>query len=147
MRVAIFAGSFDPYTIGHHDIVQRGLALFDKIVIAIGKNSSKKQGTDIEERIAAIRAIYAQEPHVEVCAYDCLTTDLAQEKGAAFLLRGVRNVQDYEYERQLAEANKALTGIETVLLYTRPELAYVSSSLVRELISYGKNVEGLLPKL
>lgn len=147
MRTAIFPGSFDPYTIGHHDIVLRGLALFDRIVIAIGKNSSKQGETSVEERVAAIQKIYADEPRVEVCTYSCLTVDLAAEKGASFLLRGVRNVQDYEYERNMAEANKALSGIETVLLYTRPELAYVSSSLVRELRGYGKNVEAFLPKV
>ena len=145
MRKAIFPGSFDPFTIGHHDIVIRGLELFDEIVIGIGINSAKSNSHSTDERAESIRQVYANEPRVHVKVYDCLTVDFAQQEDARFILRGVRSVQDFEYERNIAEANKQLTGIETVLLYTRAEYAHISSSLVRELQSYNRDITPYLP--
>lgn len=143
MRKAIFAGSFNPFTIGHADIVERGLHLFDEIVIAIGRNPQKKD-TDIETRKSAIEAIYRDETRVSVVIYDTLTVDLARSLGATALLRGIRDTQDLEYERRIAEANQSLAGIETVLLFTRPDLSFISSSFVRELQSYGKDVSAFV---
>ena len=145
MKKAIFPGSFDPFTIGHYDIVKRGLTLFDEIVIAIGRNSTKKETFPIREREEAIRKIFKDEPRISVRIYDCLTVDFASEVGAQFILRGVRCVQDFEYERNMAEANKELGGIETILLYTRPEYAHISSTLVRDLYSYNKDVSAYVP--
>ena len=125
--------------------MKRGLTLFDEIVIAIGRNSTKKETFPIREREEAIRKIFKDEPRVSVRIYDCLTVDFASEVGAQFILRGVRCVQDFEYERNMAEANKELGGIETILLYTRPEYAHISSTLVRDLYSYNKDVSAYVP--
>ena len=145
MKRAIFPGSFDPFTIGHYDIVNRGLKLFDEIVIGIGRNSTKEETFPIREREEAIRKIFKDEPRVTVQIYDCLTVDFAREVDAQFILRGVRCVQDFEYERNMAEANKDLGGIETILLYTRPEYAHISSTLVRDLYAYNKDVSAYVP--
>ena len=145
MKRAIFPGSFDPFTIGHHDIVLRGLQLFDEIIIGIGHNISKRDAFPQEERIAAIQSAFKSEPRVKVMAYDGLTVDFAAEQQAQFILRGVRSVQDFEYERNIAEANKQLSGIETVLLYTRPEYAHISSTLLRDLRAHGKDISPYLP--
>lgn len=144
MKIALFPGSFDPFTIGHYDIVTRGLSLFDKVIVAIGRNCDKHGMCPVSEREEAIRRVFAAEPRVEVCVYDTLTADFAHRVGAQFLLRGVRSVQDFEYERSMAEANRQIGDIETVLLYTRPEYAHISSSLVRDLISYGHDVSAYM---
>ena len=146
MKRAIFPGSFDPYTIGHHDIVMRGLQVFDEIVIGIGHNYTKRETFPIEERLAAIKRIYNNEPRVRVEVYDGLTVDFAAEHHAQFILRGVRSTLDFEYERNIAEANKQLSGIETLLLYTRPEYAHISSTLVRDLHAHGKDIAAFLPE-
>lgn len=145
MRRAIFAGSFDPFTIGHADIVSRGLALFDEIIVAIGENISKSGSHTAEERRDAIARIYAGNERVRVITYNVLTADLARSLDAQFLLRGVRNTVDFEYERSMAEANHDLAGLETVLLTTRPELAHISSTLVRDLQKYNKDITKYLP--
>ena len=145
MKRAIFPGSFDPFTIGHHDIVLRGLQLFDEIIIGIGHNISKRDAFPLEERLAAIQSAFKSEPRIKVMAYDGLTVDFATEQQAQFILRGVRSVQDFEYERNIAEANKQLSGIETVLLYTRPEYAHISSTLLRDLRAHGKDISPYLP--
>ena len=145
MSLALFPGSFDPFTIGHHDIVVRGLQLFDEIIVAIGRNAQKPGYASPEERLQAIQQVYADHPRVRVYIYEGLTIDFAQQVGASCILRGVRSVQDFEYERQIADANKQLSGIDTVLLYTRPEYAHISSSLVRELKSYNKDITDYLP--
>ena len=142
---ALFAGTFDPYTIGHHRIVQRALAMSDRIVIAIGRNVGKQTMLGIGERIEAIRKLYADEPRVEVTSYEGLTTDYAQSIGATHLLRGVRSVKDFEYERDLADLNLRIGGVDTLLLISEPEYAAISSSVVRELMSYGKDISKLLP--
>ncbi len=146
MKRAIFPGSFDPYTIGHHDIVMRGLQVFDEIVIGIGHNYTKRETFYIEERLAAIQRIYNNEARVRVEVYDGLTVDFATKHNAQFILRGVRSTLDFEYERNIAEANKQLSGIETVLLYTRPEYAHISSTLVRDLHAHGKDIAAYLPE-
>lgn len=143
---AIFPGSFNPFTIGHKDIVDRALrSIADRVVIAVGINSSKQNGADALERVAAIKAVYEGDERVEVISYDCLTADIAKKIGADCILRGVRSVKDFEYERDIAEVNRRLTGVETILLYTSPELAHISSSIVRELRNFGKDVSALLP--
>lgn len=145
MRIALFAGSFNPFTIGHADIVERGLAMFDEVVIAIGENQDKPS-VDIDVRVQTIRNIYKDNARVRVEVYHSLTVDYAKQIGACALLRGVRSVADFEYERQMADANRALAGIETVVLFTRPELGYISSSLVRDLIKHGADVSKLVAK-
>lgn len=144
MKIAIFPGSFDPFTIGHHDIVMRGLDIFDEIVIGIGKNSNKQETFPLQERLERIQQAYADEPRVKVEVYEGLTIDFVAKHHAKHILRGVRSVKDFEYERDIAEANRQLSGIETIVLYTRPELAHISSSLVRELRAYGKDVSGFM---
>lgn len=144
-RVALFAGTFDPFTKGHHALIKRALPLFDKIIIAIGNNSEKKCMFTIEERVAAIEKLYTEESRVEVKVYNCLTVDFAREIGATALLRGVRSIKDFEYERELADINLKIGGIDTVLLISEAEHASVSSSVVRELIKYGKNIAQFLP--
>lgn len=145
MKRAIFPGSFDPFTIGHHDIVMRGLDIFDEIVIGIGKNSNKQETFPLQERLERIQQAYADEPRVKVEVYEELTIDFVAKHHAKHILRGVRSVKDFEYERDIAEANKQLSGIETVVLYTRPDLAHISSSLVRELYAYGKDISAMVP--
>ncbi len=145
MKTALFAGSFNPYTRGHHAIVQRALAIFDRVVVAIGCNMGKEGAADTAERRKAIEKVYADEPRVEVAVYSGLTMDYARSIGATALLRGVRSVKDFEYERDLADVNMRMGGIETVILMSSPENAAISSSLVRELMAYGKDVKDLLP--
>lgn len=144
MKIAIFPGSFDPFTIGHYDIVLRGLDIFDKIIIGIGKNNNKKEMFPLPERLERIKQTFADEPRVKVEAYEGLTIDFATKHDAKHILRGIRSIKDFEYERDIAEANRQLSGIETIVLYTRPELAHISSSLVRELRAYGKDVSGFM---
>lgn len=144
-RTALFAGSFDPFTIGHASIVSRALPLFDRIVIAVGVNMSKTSADEVSRRVEAITALYADEPRVTVTHYEGLTVDMATRCGARWLLRGVRSVKDFEYERDMADINRQLSGLETVLLYSLPEHAAVSSSIVRELHAYGRDVSDYLP--
>ena len=142
---AIFTGSFDPFTIGHDDIVRRALPLFSRIVIGVGVNERKQYMLSAEERCAAIRRIYASEPKVEVKTYSDLTVDFARREGAAYIIKGVRSVKDFEYEREQADINRQLSGVETLLLYAAPPLSSVSSSMVRELIHFGQDVSRYLP--
>ena len=145
-RVAIFPGSFEPFTIGHESTVVRALPLFDEIVIAIGVNYNKQTLTTADERIAWIQGIFRNEPRVRVIYYTGLTVDAARQCGATYILRGVRMIQDFEYEKNIAETNRAMSGIETVLLYTLPEYGHISSSIVRELVKYNHDVSEYLPK-
>lgn len=144
-RIALFPGSFDPFTRGHESIVERALPLFDKIVIAVGVNLDKKPLLDTDVKVEWIKSLFADEPRVSVISYEGLTVDVARKIGAHFMLRGVRMVKDFEYERELAEVNRCLAGIETVLLYTLPEFAHVSSTTVRELLRFGHSVADYLP--
>ena len=147
MRIAIFPGSFDPFTIGHASIVRRGLEIFDKIVIGVGDNTNKRSFLTPEERVAAIEKVYASEARVKVVAYDDLTADLARREQARFVLRGIRSVKDFEYERDIAGINHRLSGVETVLLFTEPHYADISSTIVRELLAFGKDVSEFLPQV
>lgn len=144
-RTALFAGSFDPFTVGHESIVARGLEIFDRIVIGVGVNAQKRAWMTPEERVSAIHELYAGEPRVSVMQFGCLTAQAAAECGARFLLRGVRSVADFEYERTLADINRNISGIESVLIYALPQFASVSSSVVRELASYGADISAYLP--
>ena len=144
-KVAIFPGSFDPFTIGHASIVKRGLPMFDEIVIGVGVNESKRSLFTYGERVEAIQKIYKDEPKVRVVSYSDLTVDLAKRVGAQFILRGLRSVKDFEYERDIANMNHRLSGVETVLLFTEPEYSSISSSVVRELMAFGKDVKDFLP--
>ena len=144
-RTALFAGSFDPFTKGHYALVKRALPMFDKIIIGLGINSGKKCMFTVEERIKAIKEVFTDEERVEVMTYDSLTMDFAKEIEANVLLRGVRSTKDFEYEREIADINLRLGGIETVLLISEPEYASISSSIVRELTTYGKDITELLP--
>ena len=144
-RIALFPGSFDPFTRGHESIVRRALPLFDRFVIAIGVNADKRSFMTMEQRKAWIESVFKDEPRVEVITYTGLTVDIAREIGAQFIVRGVRLIQDFENEKHLAEVNRDLTGIETILLYTLPEYSHISSSIVRELYNYGQDVKAYLP--
>lgn len=145
MKPALFPGSFRPFTRGHADIVERALALFGHVVIAAGVNASKPAG-DIEADLAPIRALYAGVNRVRVEAFSGLTAEYARSIGAACIVRGVRSLRDYEYERDMADVNRQLSGIETVILFSRPELGAISSSLVRELAAYGVDTTPYLPR-
>lgn len=144
-RCAIFAGTFNPFTVGHASIVERGRKLFDRIVIAAGVNVDKPDSQS-DNNVAAIKELYKDDPSIEVVVWNGLMADLAKQAGARFFLRGVRNTTDFEYEKNMAEINRQLSGIETVILFTRPEHSAISSSTVRELKSYGVNVDNMLPK-
>lgn len=142
----LFTGSFDPYTIGHDNILRRALPLFDKIVIGIGVNERKQYMLTADERLDNISKIYASEPKVEVKTYNDLTIDFAKRVGAQYIIKGVRSVKDFEYEREQADINRQLLGIETLLLYAEPQYANISSSLVRELRHFGRNADEFLVK-
>ena len=144
---AIFTGSFDPFTIGHDDILRRALPLFSRIVIGVGINERKQYMLSAEERCAAISRIYEGEPMVEVKAYSDLTVDFARREGAAYIIKGVRSVKDFEYEREQADINRQLSGVETLLLYSDPRFSSVSSSMVRALIHFGQDVSRYLPQV
>lgn len=145
-RIALFPGTFDPFTIGHQSLVERGLALVDEIVISIGINDKKRTHFSLERRLEAIRDLYKDNLRVRVMAYDQLTVDFAREVGAGFILRGIRTVNDFEYEKSIADVNRKLTGIETFILFTEPEHTHISSSIVRELLRYGRDVSQFIPE-
>ena len=145
-RVALFPGTFDPFTIGHQSLVTRGLNLVDEVVIAIGINDKKLTHFSLESRIQAIKCLYQNEPRVSVSTYNSLTVDFANEIGAQFILRGIRTVNDFEYEKSIADVNRILSDIETFILFTLPEHTHISSSIVRELLRYGKDISQFVPK-
>ena len=146
MKTGIFVGSFDPFTVGHDSILRRALPLFDKIVIGVGVNERKKCMLSAEERTERIARLYANEPKVEVKAYSDLTIDFARREGAEYIIKGVRSVKDFEYEREQAAINRRLSSIETLLLFAEPELESISSSVVRELHNFGRDITEFLPK-
>jgi pantetheine-phosphate adenylyltransferase len=145
-RTALFPGTFDPFTIGHESIVQRGLSIVDEIIIAIGINDNKNAFFSLEKRLQHIRAIYADEPRVFVESYDSLTVDFAKKVNANFILRGIRSVSDFEMEKTIADVNRTISGIETFILITEPALAHVSSTLVRELLRYNRDISNFVPQ-
>ena len=147
MRTGVFVGSFNPFTIGHDSIVRRVLPLFDRLVIGVvGDNVHKPDMPSAEQRMQAIRDIYADEQRVEVKPYHGLAMDFAKAEGALYIIKGVRSVSDFEYEQWQADFNRRLGGIETILLYTEPELASISSSALRELQHFGVDINPFLPK-
>ncbi|MDR2499394.1 MAG: pantetheine-phosphate adenylyltransferase [Tannerellaceae bacterium] len=144
-RTALFPGTFDPFTVGHQSLVDRGLKLVDEIIIAIGINEGKQSYFPLEERLAAVQRLYADDPRIRAEVYDTLTIDFAEKSGARFILRGIRTVNDFEYEKSMADVNRALSGIETFILFTEPRLTHVSSTIVRDLLRYGKDVSAFVP--
>ncbi|MDR2936906.1 MAG: pantetheine-phosphate adenylyltransferase [Rikenellaceae bacterium] len=145
-KTAIFPGSFDPYTMGHKSVVDQGLSLFDRVIVAIGINVEKRGLLTPENRVALIRDLYHDEPRVEVITYEGLTADLARRLGTPFLLRGMRNTVDFEFERNMMQLNQALNPeLTTVLLFTPPEYVAISSSSVREIIAFGGDVSSFMP--
>lgn len=145
-RVALFPGSFDPFTKGHEDVVRRGLSLFDKVIIAIGHNSGKVRYFPLEFMLEKIKNTFQDEPRVEVDVFQGLTARFAEKSQARFLLRGLRNTTDFEYENTLAQANAhLLPGLESVFLITAPALSAISSTIVRDLHRYGAQVDHFLP--
>lgn len=145
-KIAVFPGSFDPFTIGHKAVVDSALPIFDKIIIAIGVNAEKKNNEKLEKRVQVISDLFADNPKISVETYSTLTVDFCKKNNAQFLVRGLRNTTDFEYEKSIAQTNKQLSGIETVFFVTPPEFEHISSSIVRELISYGADVSQFLPK-
>ena len=145
-RIALFPGTFDPFTIGHESLVRRGLELVDEIVISIGVNEAKKTYFALEKRMEMIENYYKDELRVKVESYDSLTVEFARKMGAKFILRGIRSVNDFEYEKTIADMNRMISGIETFVLFTEPEFTHISSSHVRELLRYGHDVSAFVPK-
>ena len=146
MRKAIFPGTFDPFTVGHHSVVKRALTFMDEVVIGIGINESKRTWFPTDKRVEMIRNLFADEPRIKVEAYSGLTIDFARQCGAQFIVRGIRTVRDFEYEETIADINRKLAGIETILLFTEPEFTSVSSTIVRELLQFGKDVTPFIPE-
>lgn len=144
-KTGIFVGSFDPFTVGHESIVRRALPLFDRIVIGVGFNEHKLYMQSAETRVRNIQDLYRSEPKVEVKMYDDLTVDFARREGASFIIKGVRSVKDFEYEREQADINRRIGGIETVLFYAEPGMESISSSMVRELSHFGKDIDEFIP--
>ncbi len=143
-RIALFPGSFNPFTIGHANIVSRALNLFDKVIIGIGVNSEKPQ-ENISKNLKEIETRYANEPRVKVITYSTLTADVVEKENATCIIRGIRNNVDLNYESEIAQVNYTLFKVETVFLLASPQLKEISSSIVRELQKFGKNITDLLP--
>lgn len=146
MRKAIFPGSFDPITLGHEDIIRRGITLFDEIVIAIGVNSEKKYMFSLEERKQFLEETFKDEPKVSIITYEGLTIDLCKKINANFILRGLRNPADFEFEKAIAHTNRRMSKIETVFLLTAAKTSYISSSIVRDVIRNKGQYELLVPE-
>ncbi|WP_222983577.1 pantetheine-phosphate adenylyltransferase [Flagellimonas meishanensis] len=145
MRRAIFPGSFDPLTLGHYDIITRGITLFDELLIAIGINADKKYMFSLEERKKFIEDAFKDEPKIKVVTYEGLTVDFCKQVGADFILRGLRNPGDFEFEKAIAHTNRKLSEIETVFLLTSSGKSYISSSIVRDVIRNGGDYTVLVP--
>ena len=145
MRRAVFPGSFDPITLGHYDIIERGLTLFDEVILAIGVNSQKKYMFSLEERQHFIVEAFKNEPRIKVMNYKGLTVDFCKKQNANFILRGLRNPGDFEFEKAIAHTNRSMTEIETVFLLTSSGKSYISSSIVRDVIRNGGDYTGLVP--
>jgi len=146
-RCGVLVGSFNPFTVGHDSIVKRALPLFDRLVIGVvGDQVHKPDMPSAEVRIKAIAELYADEPRIEVKPYYGLAVDFARQENARFIVKGIRSVKDFEYEREQADINRQIAGIETILLYSEPQFSSVSSSMVRELQHFGVDVSEFLPK-
>lgn len=145
MRKAIFPGSFDPLTLGHHDIISRGAELFDEVVVAIGINANKKYMFSLKQRVAFIEKAFIDFPNINVVTYSGLTVDFCKEINAQFILRGLRNPADFEFEKAIAHTNKVLTGIDTIFLLTDASTSFISSSIVRDVIRNKGDYTALVP--
>lgn len=145
MRRAIFPGSFDPLTLGHHDIISRGAMLFDEVVVAIGINANKKYMFSLDQRVSFIEKAFENFPNIKVVTYSGLTVDFSREINAKFILRGLRNPADFEFEKAIAHTNKVLTGIDTIFLLTDANTSFISSSIVRDVIRNNGDYTALVP--
>ena len=145
MKIAVFPGSFDPITLGHEDIIKRGLGLFDKIIIGLGENSDKKCMFSLESRIKFVSKTFNDSDKIEIKPYKGLTVNFCKKNNAKYILRGIRNSEDYEYEKIIAFTNMKMSGIETIFLLSDPEYSYLSSTTVRELINNNGNYKLFLP--
>ncbi|MFO8054880.1 MAG: pantetheine-phosphate adenylyltransferase [Bacteroidales bacterium] len=146
-KIAVFPGSFDPISVGHKSIITRAVPLFDKIIVAIGRNAQKKEFFSIEKRLCWIRKVFKDYPCIEVDQFSGLTVDYCREKGAKYILRGLRTSADFEFERSVGQVNKMLyTKIETVFLLTKPEHTALNSSVIRDIIRHKGDVRGFVPE-
>jgi len=146
-KVAVFPGSFSPFSIGHQSVVEKALPLFDKIIISIGVNSKKNQYFSIQERMQWIESVYANNNKIEIKKYKGLTIDFCKKEGANFILRGLRDSHDFKFEKNIAQMNKDLdSSIETIFIITAPEVSHISSSLIRDIIKNGGDVSQFIPK-
>ena len=146
-KIAVFPGSFSPFTIGHQSVIEKALPLFDTIIISIGINSEKNQYFSIEERMQWIKEVYSNNPKIEIKFYEGLTVDFCKKEGADFILRGLRDSYDFKFEKNIAQMNKDLNqDIETIFIITPPELSHISSSLIRDIIKNGGDVSKFIPK-
>lgn len=145
-RIAVFPGSFDPITLGHVDIIQRALPLFDEIIIAIGINDAKNYMWSLEDRIAFIENAFSGNSNIRVASYTGLTADFCKVEKASCILRGLRNTTDFTYEQTIAQANEKVNGVDSVFLLSSPEYGYISSSIVRDIARNGGNISSLVPK-
>ena len=146
MKKAVFPGSFDPITLGHVDLIYRGLEIFDEIIIAIGVNADKKQLFPLEDKIQQIKNTFINEPRIKVASYKGLTVDFCKSVNSKYILRGLRNSSDFNYEQSIAQTNSSLSSIDSVFLITSPQLAFISSTIVRDLIKNGGDYKSLVPE-
>ena len=147
MNIAVFPGSFDPITIGHYDLIKRALPLFDKIIVAVGTNSTKSSLFPLEERLGWLKIVFKDEPKISIDHFEGLTAHYCIKVHANFLIRGLRNSSDFDYEKTISQVNQIISeGIETVFLISNPQYSHISSTIVREVIKGNGNVEPFLPK-
>ena len=145
MKRAVFPGSFDPITLGHVEIIERGLEVFDEVIVAVGINTSKKYMWSLEERIAFIESTFANNPRIKVTSYEGLTVEFCKGHNANFLLRGLRNALDFSYEKSIAQTNKIMGDIESIFIISSPDTSHISSTIVRDIAQFGGDYSSLVP--